>query len=181
MLLGLLKRPARLGIGIGAAYAVFQPRGHRAQVFLLRVGMALPTVVIVMAAVSVVGFVVLGLLDGQLDIALDGDRVTRVGGTQVNLPARGTDLFGLWIAAVPVVVWGAPIGSWVAAHVRETHLVAFVALLAAVEVITTVVLVPELRDEPALVAYLLVGLAALPAALILVTSPRAHDRGPGAR
>ena len=129
---------------------------------------ALPTAILVMTSVSIVGFVLFGLVDGQLDVALVGDRVTAVGGQEVPeaLAEGRSDLLGLWLAAVPVVVWGAPLGSLVASLVEERHLVRFVALLAAVEVATTVVLVPELRTEPALILYLAVGLAGLPAAFI---------------
>ena len=130
---------------------------------------ALPTAIIVMTAVSIVGFVLFGLIDGQLDVAMVDDRVVAVGGKPVGAAiADGrSDLLGLWLAAIPVVVWGAPLGALAASIVAERHLVRFVAFLAAVEVATTVVLVPELRSEGALIAYLILGLAALPAAFVL--------------
>lgn len=144
---------------------------------------ALPTAISVMAAVSIVGFVVFGLVDGHLDIELlsasgaegaatGDDRVVSVGGIPVDLAAGRADLFGLWLAAVPVVVWGAPLGSLAASLVDERHLVRFVALLAAVEVVSTFVLVGELRTEPALVAYLVVGLVVLPAVFIMLRRHR---------
>ncbi|MGI9613211.1 MAG: TSUP family transporter [Acidimicrobiales bacterium] len=130
---------------------------------------ALPTAIIVMTAVSIVGFVLFGLIDGQLDVAMVDDRVVAVGGKPVGAAiADGrSDLLGLWLAAIPVVVWGAPLGALAASIVAERHLVRFVAFLAAIEVATTVVLVPELRSEAALVAYLVLGLAALPTAFVL--------------
>ncbi|MEE9413921.1 MAG: sulfite exporter TauE/SafE family protein, partial [Acidimicrobiales bacterium] len=91
---------------------------------------ALPTALMVMCAVSLVGFVLFGLIDGQLSVELNGDRVVSVGGTATDLPASESDLFGLWLAAIPVVVWGAPLGSWAASKVKESHLVIFVACLA---------------------------------------------------
>lgn len=127
---------------------------------------ALPSAVIVMAAVSVVGLAALGLVDGQLGVDVVDDRVVEVGTTAVDLRADRNDLFGLWFAAVPVVVWGAPLGSWVASRVSEAQLVGFVAALAGVEVLTTVVLVEELRTEGPLVAYLATGLVLVPSALI---------------
>jgi uncharacterized membrane protein YfcA len=139
---------------------------------------ALPTAVIVMAVVSVVGFVVLGLVDGQLDVTVVGDRVTAVGGEPVDLPASSTDLFGLWLAAVPVVVWGAPLGSWAAARVHERQLVAFVAVLAAVEVVTTFVLVDEIRQDPSMLAYLIGGLLITPCICILLARHRFRIFGP---
>lgn len=133
---------------------------------------ALPSVVIIMAAVSVVGFALLGLVDGQLSVSLVGNRVVEVGSTPVDLPSDRADLFGLWFAAVPVVVWGAPLGSWVASHVREAQLVAFVALLAGVEVLTTIVLVEELRSDGPLIAYLVGGLGLAPLLLIWLRANR---------
>jgi uncharacterized membrane protein YfcA len=127
---------------------------------------ALPTALVVMSTVSVIGLVLFGLVDGQLDVTLVGERVVSVGGELTDLPSREWDLLGLWLAAFPVVIWGAPLGSYVVSHVKDSHLVRFVALLAAVEVMTTFILVPELRTSPALIAYLLLGLALLPAILI---------------
>lgn len=65
----------------------------------------------------------------------------------------------------PVVVWGAPLGSWAAHHVREATLVGFVAFLAAVEVATTFALVDEIRDNRAILGYLVAGLIVLPTTL----------------
>lgn len=127
---------------------------------------ALPTSIVVMAAVSVVGTVLLGVVDGQLDVTVVADRVTEVGSTTVDLEASRTDLLGLWLAAVPVVVWGAPLGSWAAARVKEHWLVGFVALLAATEVVTTLVLVDDLRTNPAMISYMLAGLILLPTCLL---------------
>lgn len=135
---------------------------------------ALPTAIAVMAAVSVVGIAVLGVLDGQLDVMVVGDRVTEVGSVAVDLDAGRTDLLGLWLAAVPVVVWGAPLGSWAAARVNERVLVTFVAFLAAVEVITTVLLVDDLRSNAAMIAYMVAGLMLLPWALLALA--RQHAR-----
>jgi uncharacterized membrane protein YfcA len=117
---------------------------------------AIPTSVICMASVSALGFVMLGIVDGQLDIALNnaGD-VTAVGGAMLPeaLPADRFDLFGLWIAAVPVVAWGAPLGSAVAARMSGRSLVRFVVSLAAAEVISTAIFLDDLRTDPALLAY----------------------------
>ena len=133
---------------------------------------ALPTAVMVMAAVSVVGFVLLGFIDGQMAIDVVGDRVTAVGGTAVDLPVSQADLLGLWLAAVPVVVWAAPLGSMAASLVREHHLIRFVAVLAGVEVLTTFFLVSELRTNAGLILYLVLGLALLPAAFVVVRRHR---------
>jgi uncharacterized membrane protein YfcA len=138
----------------------------------VRAKVALPTAIIVMAAVSCVGFVLFGLIDGQLAVEVSGDTVVSVGGTPTDLPAAQNDLLGLWLAAVPVVVWGAPLGSLVAAKVRESWLVGFVAVLASVEVITTFVLVDDLRSNPAITVYLAAGLVVVPAVFIALSRRR---------
>ena len=127
-----------------------------------------PTSVIVMAGVSVLGFVLLGLVDGQLSVLLtpDGANVAQVGGRAVfdsapagaivnpaygagsALPSSEADLFGLWLAAVPIVGWGAPLGSVVAARLKARQLVAFVVILASIETVSTVILVDGLVQEP---------------------------------
>jgi uncharacterized membrane protein YfcA len=138
----------------------------------VRAKVALPTAIIVMAAVSCVGFVLFGLIDGQLAVEVSGDTVVSVGGTPTDLPAAQNDLLGLWLAAVPIVVWGAPLGSLVAAKVRESWLVGFVAVLASVEVITTFVLVDDLRSNPAITVYLAAGLVVVPAVFIALSRRR---------
>jgi hypothetical protein len=127
-----------------------------------------------MTAVSTVGFVLFGLIDGQLDVDVVGDRVTSIDGQPTDLPADRTDLLGLWLAAVPVVVWGAPLGSLVASRVRESWLVTFVAILAAVEVVTTFWLVDELRKDVLLFTYLVLGLTVVPTSLVLLRRYRAR-------
>jgi uncharacterized membrane protein YfcA len=135
---------------------------------------ALPTAIVVMTAVSIVGFVLFGLIDGQLDVELVGDRVTSVGGQPPDLLADRTDLLGLWLAAVPVVVWGAPLGSLVVSRVRESWLVTFVAILAAAEVVTTFWLVTELQTDALLFTYLVLGLIVVPTSFVLLRRYRAQ-------
>lgn len=122
----------------------------------------IPTSVIVMAIVSTVGFVVLGLVDGQLDITLDAaGAVTAVGGTSVGAPleAGRYDLYGLWLAATPIVAWGAPLGAWVASRLRPRHLVMFVMALSVAETISTIVFLDDLHDDAGLIVYGALGLA----------------------
>lgn len=156
---------------MGGVLSAFTGTGVNVLLFLFivtlcgtRTSIAVPTSILAMTAVSIVGFVVLGLIDGQLSIGLDTlGNVASVGGVAVDgLDAARYDLFALWLAAVPVVVWGAPIGAAVIARVRENHLVAFVGLLAAVEVVSTLVLVAEIRQSPALLAVTVVGLGSIP-------------------
>ncbi len=134
-----------------------------------------PTSVLVMTTVSFVGFFVIGILDGQLAIGLDafGD-VTSIDGATVSssgdaavfaagdaLEAQRFDLFGLWIAAVPVVAWGAPLGSWVTSKLSDRRLVVFVVALAAAEVVTTIIFLEQLRSDPQLVVFSIVSLIVL--------------------
>ncbi|MFK8025446.1 MAG: sulfite exporter TauE/SafE family protein [Ilumatobacter sp.] len=134
-----------------------------------------PTSVLVMTTVSFVGFFVIGIFDGQLSVGLDalgevavldGSSVASVDGAAVfgtgePLEAQRFDLFGLWIAAVPVVAWGAPLGSWVTSKLSDRRLVVFVVALAAAEVLTTIIFLDELRSDGALVAFGVVGMIVL--------------------
>ena len=125
---------------------------------------AIPTSIISMALVSVLGFAILGVWQGQLNIDLNaaGDQVVAVGGEAFG-PESATrfDLFGIWIAAAPIVVWGAPLGAWVAAKVSEKLVIRFVATMAMLEVITTAVFLEDLRTDMVLVAFFVLGLVAI--------------------
>ncbi len=136
-----------------------------------RVGV--PTSVIVMASVSVVGFVLYGLIDGQLDVTIMDGAVTAIGGESVTAGANGAavfgtgpgldakrfDLYGLWLAAAPVVAFGAPLGSWVSSLATDRQLVRFVVALALLETISTVIFLEGLiiEPDPALIVYAIAG------------------------
>ncbi len=136
----------------------------------LSAGIGVPTSVVVMAIVSAVGFVLFGLIDGQLAIDLVGSEVVAVGGETVAepLPADRYDLFGLWLAAAPVVGFGAPLGSWLASKVSDRTLARIVVGLASAEVLSTIVFLGELRTDPVLAAYGAVGLLVFSAGLAYV-------------
>ncbi len=124
-----------------------------------RVGV--PTSVLLMAAVSIVGFVDLGLIDGQLLLERSGDQIVAIGGQSITpLAADQADLTGMWLAAIPVVAWGAPLGSLLASRVSDRQLVGFVVFLALTEVVSTVVFLEPLRTDPALAIYGIAGLLA---------------------
>jgi uncharacterized membrane protein YfcA len=148
-----------------------------------------PTSVICMALISVLGFATLGIYDQQLVVGLNtAGEVVRIGDAAVSLGEQGRlvygdgpgapplkyDLFGLWLAAVPVVAWGAPFGSWLAAQMTTRRLVQFVTLLAVAEVISTAVFLEELRTDPVLLAYALVGTAVTLGVLWLIAKNRAR-------
>lgn len=119
-----------------------------------------PTSVVTMASVSVVGLIVLGLIDGQLWVDLDGaGQVIAVGGETLTAPTeqRQADLFGMWLAAAPVVTWGAPFGAFVASRLSTASLVRLAVVLAASEVISTLIFLEPLRTDRALQLYAVVG------------------------
>lgn len=136
-----------------------------------RVGV--PTSVVIMASISVLGFVLYGLIDGQLDITITDGAVTAIGGEAVTAGDDGTavfgsgpgveasrfDLFGLWLAAAPVVAFGAPLGSWVSSLATDRQLVRFVIALALLETISTIIFLEGLiiDPDPALIIYSIVG------------------------
>ena len=152
---------------LGGAITAFTGTGVNIVVFLfvvvagLHPHVGIPTSICIMAAISVAGFIALALLDGQFDIGLNpsGSQVISVDNQPFG-PVQSSryDLLGLWLAAVPIVVWGAPLGTWVVHRLHEDHLVKFIGTLAAVEVISTAVLVDDLHTEPALIAYGIIGL-----------------------
>ena len=146
-----------------------------------------PTSVVCMAIISVVGMVYFGLVDGQLFVTLDTQGgVSSVGGQSVTLneagrlvhgegpaaPVRQYDVLGLWLAAIPVVVWGAPIGTWIAARLTSRNLVRFVTLLALSEVITTAIFLKPLRTDMMLLSYFVFGVILTIVALRLIANRR---------
>ncbi len=152
---------------VGGGITSLTGTGVNVMLFLFIVVMAglhprvgIPTSILTMAAVSVAGFLVLVALHGDFDLGFtESGKVSSAGGHAVEPPldAGQADLFGLWLAAVPVVVWGAPLGTWVTQHLRESALIGFVAVLALTEVVTTALLVDDLRTDAALAAYFVVG------------------------
>ncbi len=126
-----------------------------------------PTSVLVMTSVSIVGFVVIGILDGQLAIGLDAlGNVTSIDGASVAadgkvavfgsgnaLEAQRFDLFGLLLAGVPSAAWAGPAGSWATSKLSDRRLVMFVVALAALEVLTTIIFLEPLRNDLQLVIF----------------------------
>lgn len=161
-----------------------------------RVG--IPSSVVTMGALSVVGVFVLGVADGQLSVLVEGNQVVGVGGEAVTgvesageltathgtggegLPEGRFDLFGLWLAAVPFVGMFAPLGSWVANRATARQLVTFVLSLAAIEIVSTVVFLDGLHEPGPLLACALVGLVvALTGFYLLARYRRTIFRLPG--
>ncbi len=78
-----------------------------------------PTTVIIMGINSVIGFAIHGLIQQDIGIA-----------------------FEYWLVAVPIVVLGAPLGAFVASHASRDHIIFLLLSLIALELVTTIVLVP---------------------------------------
>lgn len=132
-----------------------------------RVGV--PTTVIIMFFVSVLGFLYLGLYRGMLNLTIEGGQVVALGGQTLATPldAGRNDLLGLWLAGLIASCWTAPLGAAFAAAVSTRVLVGFVAALAMTEVVTTVIFLPQLHQDPALITFALVSLVVLLIALSL--------------
>ena len=120
---------------------------------------AIPTSIVAMAIVSVLGLAVLGLWHGQLNIDVEGANVVAVGGEPFG-PELATrfDLFGIFLAAAPIVVWGAPFGAWLASRVDEKIVIRFVAAMALLEVVTTIIFLDRLRTDVSLALFGIAGL-----------------------
>lgn len=126
-----------------------------------------PTSVIIMTLISLLGLVAHVVLDGQLTIGLTGDVVSTVSSRPVGIDATGAigfnetgspapqtfDAFGLWLAAAPVVVWGAPFGAWVSARLPDQTLIRFIVGLAAAEVLSTVLFLAPLQTDRSLQGF----------------------------
>ncbi len=172
---------------VGGGISAWTGAGVNVLVFLFLVVMAglhprvgIPTSVLLMAGISIVGLVTLGFLDGQFDIGLsaDGERVIALEGRAFGpVEASRYDLRGLWLAAIPIVAWGAPLGTWVVTRLREDLLVTFLGLAALVEVVSTFALVDQLHHDTALLAYAIVGLVVAVAGVVLLRRHRVSILG----
>lgn len=122
---------------------------------------AVPTSILAMAVVSVAGLAILGIAGGQLSVYLDpSGAVVGMGAMDMApAPAAQYDLFGLWLASIPIVIWGAPLGTWVAHVVHERGLIVLVGGLAAAEVLSTALFLDDLRTDHALQTFAVLGLA----------------------
>lgn len=127
-----------------------------------RVGV--PTSVPIMAVISLAGLLYLGIGQGMLLTRLEGGWVVGMGSTAVPpgvLEAQRFDLLGLWLASVPVVCWMAPLGSAFAAAISTRALAVFVGVLAALEVITTIIFLPQLHTDRGLQVFAVVSAVVL--------------------
>ncbi len=176
------------GLAGGAAAAVLGS-GADVMIYLflvvilgVRSTVGVPTSVVTMALLSIVGAVVFAGFDRQFatTFAADGT-VVAVGGDLLATPAapRQADVFGMWLAAVPIVAWGAPMGALVASRLRSTDLARVVVALGVTEVLTTVLFVPELRSDAALGGFGLAGAVVGVAGVVGLSNRLHHGRDAG--
>lgn len=161
---------------IGGGITAWVGTGVNVMLFLFAVVLAglhprvgVPTSILTMATLSIVGLLTLGAADGQVNLELNVARdVVSVGGQAVG-PLDGSryDLTGLWLAAIPVVVWGAPLGTWVVHVLHEKRLILFVGVLALTEVVSTAILLDKLHEDAGLIAYFVVGMLVAMALILL--------------
>ncbi len=78
-----------------------------------------PTTVVIMGLNSVVGFFVYGVMQNSIGAAWD-----------------------YWLVAIPIVILGAPLGAFVASIIKRDYLILFILGLIALELTTTLWLVP---------------------------------------
>jgi len=131
----------------------------------VRPAIGVATSVITMAAVSVVGLA-MSLATGALSPAL---------------PEGSTDIFGMWLAAIPIVVIGAPLGSWFASRCSTQMLAGFIGALALTELVSTAVFLTELRTQLSLATFGVIGLlgaATFVRGLLALRDRLAEGRGP---
>jgi uncharacterized membrane protein YfcA len=91
-----------------------------------------PTTVVLMGLLSVVGFI------WHAGIVAD-----------VN-----PDVWRYWMSCVPIVIFGAPLGAWVCSKIGRDQLIWFLLFLIAIEVLTTLWLIPITQDRITVLAIL---------------------------
>ena len=122
---------------------------------------AIPTSVVAMASVSLFGFAILGFFHGQLDIGLSADAsevISVNGATFGPQPAVQFDLFGIWLAAAPVVALMAPVGAFVVTKVSEKAVIYFVGFISSLELLSTAIFLDTLRTNLGLLIFFIAGL-----------------------
>jgi len=93
-----------------------------------------PTTVIIMGLNSLVGFFLHGVISQDIGV-----------------------VWNYWIVAAPVVAFGAPLGAYVVSRVSRDVLISFLLFLIAVEMITTILLIPFTGPMIMVTALVLVG------------------------
>lgn len=66
------------------------------------------------------------------------------------------DVWRYWMSCVPIVIFGAPLGSWVCSKIERDQLIWFLLFLIAIEVISTLWLIPITIDRIIILATLII-------------------------
>ncbi|MGB1252239.1 MAG: sulfite exporter TauE/SafE family protein [Candidatus Promineifilaceae bacterium] len=120
-------RATFLAIGvIGGIFAAYTGAGADALTFVvltLAFGVdervSTPTTIMIMAANSLVGFFLHGVVSQDIGVA-----------------------FNYWLVAIPIVIIGAPLGSWVLSKIGRDTLIVGILVLISAEFISTLILIP---------------------------------------
>jgi len=160
-----------VGIG-GGLFASFTGSGIDMVTFVLLTlafgvneKISTPTTVVIMGLNSVVGFFIHAFITQDIGAIYQLGAVTKtfveIANTGASVVFDGTGTaFEYWLAAVPVVVFGAPLGAWVASRVSRDTIIYFLEFLIWLEVVTTIWLV-KFPPRGLLITSLCVGVCAL--------------------
>lgn len=114
-----------IGVGIDITLFIFLTL-----MFGVHEKLSTPTTVILMGLLSVAGFVLYASQPGAIT----------------------PQLWKYWLSAVPVVVIGAPLGAWVCSKIKRDQLLFFLLTLIAVELISTLWLIPLTQSSLVFIA-----------------------------
>lgn len=105
-----------------------------------------PTTVILMGLISMVGFAYHGWV-------------------QKDIPPH---VFNYWLSCVPIVIFGAPLGAWACYKIKRDHLIYGLLVLIAVELTTTLWLIPISAQQALWLSEMLLASAAVFALFIRI-------------
>jgi len=153
----------------GGVLSAVSASGANLLVYLLMVAcfdvspkVAVPTTVIITSTLSLLGVIVLAAYGQQFDVTVNASShlVYQVGDLQVipPCPVASCDLPGLLLAAAPVVVWGAPAGAEIIAHVSDRYVVGIVIVICISSIVGIFSFVDDLHAATPLLAYTLTGM-----------------------
>ena len=140
-----------LGVGIiGGIFAAYTGAGADALTFVvltLAFGVdekvSTPTTIMIMAANSVVGFFLHGVVSQDIGLA-----------------------WNYWLVAIPIVIIGAPLGSWVLSKIGRDTLIVGILVLISAEFLSTLILIPF---NPTMVTVsLAVGILSLSTFIVMI-------------
>lgn len=114
-------------------------------VFKLSEKVATPTSVILMAVNALIGFVCNAVFLGNFTPVVES----------------------YWLAAIPVVVIGAPLGALICSYMNKKHISWFLVVLIAIELVSTILILPISAEIAPSSALLIIGVSGLYTLLFL--------------